>query len=223
LPLPGEEGVEVDLGYTAEGIGRRQMEVPQPEPAPPVSQPERPLEDLATQRNNEAPALPTQPAAPPVVPTPPEPEPQPIEPPPPAVDPRAIYPGPGNQTTPGQNQGTTTQPGDQGNQTGTPGAPGTQGGGAGDGVSFSLEGRGALLLPKPEYLSREQGTVVVTVFVNRQGVVVRALAGARGTTVVDPVLRRAAEQAAFQSRFSPNPDAPEEQVGTISYTFIRIN
>jgi TonB family protein len=231
LPLPGEEGVEVNLGYSDAGMGRVQQPVTQPSSTPPPRpQPTPQSEEIATQQSDESVALPTQPRPQPRPETPaprpqpqPEPEPEP-EPEPPRVDPRALYPGRQPSDQAGQNEGTTGQPGDQGRPDGTPDSPSYDGsGGAGDGISFNLSGRSATSLPVPEYPSREQGDVVVEIWVDKEGRVVRARAGARGTTTADPQLRRAAEQAALRARFSANPNAPDEQTGTITYKFLRQN
>jgi TonB family protein len=96
-------------------------------------------------------------------------------------------------------------------------------GGEGEGISFSLGGRGALRLPKPEYSSKEQGKVVVDIWVDRSGKVVRAEAGAKGTNISDLDLREQARQAALRSTFSADPDALPLQKGTITYNFIRLN
>ena len=64
LPLPGEEGVEVNLGSSNQGMGRVQEESPPPveknvvPPPPPQNDPEpEPEEDLITQDMEEAPAI----------------------------------------------------------------------------------------------------------------------------------------------------------------------
>jgi TonB family protein len=95
------------------------------------------------------------------------------------------------------------------------------GNGPGGGMSFSLGGRGSITLPKPAYTSEKSGRVVVDITVDQEGRVVKARAGARGTTVQDSELFRQAESAAKKARFKPAPDAPEMQVGTITYNFIR--
>jgi TonB family protein len=63
--------------------------------------------------------------------------------------------------------------------------------------------------------------VVVEIAVDRQGKVISAKAGARGTTVQDANLFDQAEKAARKAKFKANPDAAEKQIGTITYTFIR--
>jgi hypothetical protein len=97
------------------------------------------------------------------------------------------------------------------------------GSGTGDGNSYDLGGRSSRSLPKPSCNSVEQGRVVVSIWVNREGRVTRVSAGAKGTTVTDPSLIRQAESAARQALFSANPDGPEEQIGKIIYNFIKLN
>ncbi len=232
LPLPGEEGVEVNLGNSEVGMGVQQQPVPQPEAAtpPPIAKPST-SQDIVTQRQEETVVIPAKKEVKPDPKPEPKPEPQrPVQPRPepepelPKVDPRAIFRGSGNQSTSGQNEGVSGQPGDQGKPGGSTTSTNYEGqGGIGDGISFSLDGRTPSFLPKPDYSSREQGRVVVTIYVNRQGVVTRVVGGARGTTTTDPELRKAAESAALRARFSPDPNAPEEQIGTITYNFLRIN
>ena len=62
---------------------------------------------------------------------------------------------------------------------------------------------------------------MVDITVDQEGRVVKVRAGARGTTVQDAELFRQAESAARKARFKPDPDAPDAQVGTITYNFIR--
>lgn len=251
LPLPGEEGVEVNLGSSDVGMGEIQAESPAPvqNPPPPpqeqVVQEEEIQEDIITQDIEAAPSIEEEKKEEPeekeVVKeeikedppeevreeiseeTKPDPEPEPEPEPEPQVNARALYKGKSNSGT-GQDEGTTGQPGDQGKEHGDPDASNYDGqGGSGNGVSFSLGGRGAKHLPKPSYNSQEQGKVVVDIWVNKEGKVVKAMAGAKGTTIVDLRLRKVAEEAALRSVFQPDPNAPYTQKGTITYNFIRLN
>lgn len=97
---------------------------------------------------------------------------------------------------------------------------GAGGDGKGSGVSFNLEGRGSKELAKPASSTPEVGTIVVEIYVNQEGTVVRAKGGVRGTTIFDNNMWRKCEQAAKKSKFAADPDAPEEQGGTITYKFI---
>ena len=162
-----------------------------------------------------------------------KPDPEPI------INPNAMY---RRSAKEGASQGITGRPGDQGvaggiaesrNYKGNPGS-GTGGGtgngtgtgsgiGSGSGISYDLSGRSFRSLPKPSYNSAEQGRVVVTIWVNRDGRVTRVISGAKGTTVTDPSLIRQAESAARQALFSTNNSGPDEQVGKIIYNFIKLN
>lgn len=223
LPLPGEEGVEVNLGYSDDGMGDIQPEVPAlaPNAAPPPSQ-TKADEELVTENTEEAPAIDknkkkTVKPAPVTKPTPVVEKPKE-----PTVNQKALYPGKSTKTSAGGNEGITGKPGDQGKENGTPGSPNYTGsGGKGNGISFDLGGRGSRSLPKPTYNSPEQGKIVVSIKVNREGKVTYASAGAKGTTISEINLRQQAESAARRTLFAADTDAPEEQKGTITYVFIK--
>ncbi len=95
--------------------------------------------------------------------------------------------GSGNGSGIGQGSGSGTG---GGNGSGTGSGTGS---GKGPGISFSLNGRSAKSLPKPEYISNEQGSVVVKIWVNNKGEVTRVEAGQRGTTTSDRGLWKMAE------------------------------
>jgi outer membrane biosynthesis protein TonB len=257
LPLPGEEGVLVNLGFDETGMGTDQQEEQAPsEPGimPPPEKQETEEEEYVTQDIEETPAIKekiveVKKKEPEKVVSKPDPEPlkeivkepEPVPEVKPQPNPKAIYKGKGTAANQGGQEGQTGQPGDQGKPDGTPGSPnytgsgigagsgigsgtGTgQGDGPGTGISFSLGGRGSLSLYKPSYDSKEQGKVVVTIKVNKEGVVTSAVAGAKGTNVSDQTLWQLAKDAALRSRFETDPNAPETQVGTITYNFIRQN
>ncbi len=83
-----------------------------------------------------------------------------------------------------------------------------------------LEGRSVLgTLDKPEYSIQASGTVVVEIWVDRDGKVTSANAGVTGTTVINEKLWNAATEAALKARFNMKKDAPEKQRGTITYIF----
>jgi hypothetical protein len=168
------------------------------------------------------------------------------EDPAPVVKKEALYPG-----KKGGNEGNTGKAGNQGQQDGTDpfssvykgkagsGGEGGEGGGKGkgkgpgegdfDGIGKSpsggpkayLVGGKAVNLSKPAYTSENSGIVVVDIIVNRDGQVIKAIAGARGTRIQDANLFQQAEAAARKSKFSANPDGPEKRIGTITYNFIR--
>ena len=96
---------------------------------------------------------------------------------------------------------------------------GSGGDGGIGGPSFSLAGRGAKSLGKPSSSTEKAGNVVVEIKVDKDGNVLEAKAGQRGTTLWDSNFWRACEKAARKSKFTANPDAPEVQKGTVTYIF----
>ena len=88
------------------------------------------------------------------------------------------------------------------------------------GVSFSLQGRSATGgFPKPAYNLQKSGKVVVEIYVNQNGVVTSARATAKGSTLQDATLWKAAEEAAKRARFNVDKNAAISQMGTITYIF----
>ncbi|MDE7150616.1 MAG: hypothetical protein K2O01_09530 [Bacteroidales bacterium] len=242
VPPPPEYGIEVNLGYAEVGMGAEPMAAQPPVASAPEPMPE-PLpvqeETVMTSVDEEAPAIAAQPQSKPKrqpqsetrskpepqpqKPAEPEAKPEPEKPAEPAVNPLALYPGKRKQPqsdAPATGQGVKPGNGDMGSPTGTAQSAEYGRGGAGGGISFSLAGRTLMSLVKPEYNSEEQGIVVVKIWVNRQGEVIRTQTGVQGTTTMDEQLWATARRAAMGSRFVPKENAPEEQVGTISYKFI---
>ncbi len=214
LPLPGEEGVEVDLGMMDQGMGNIQPEKPAiPQASQPEQQPNKSKEDIATQNDDEAPAL-EKPKN-----TKPKQE-KPAEEPKPTVNQRALFKGSSDPQA-GGSEGVTGQPGDQGKPNGLAGIKQYEGnGGKGNGPGYSLGGRGAKSLHRPNDDFSEEGIIVVDIWVNRAGKVVRAEVATKGTTLINSEMRQKAIQSALRSAFASDPDAPEEQHGTITYTFV---
>ena len=117
------------------------------------------------------------------------------------------------------NQGETEGAGDQGNPNGDVNSNGTSTSGS-NGIGFNLGNRGKVSFKKPENPTQEDGTVVVDIWVNRAGKVVRAKTGARGSTTTNPILQKKAEEAAYQAKFKKDEGAPFEQKGTMTFVFI---
>ena len=61
--------------------------------------------------------------------------------------------------------------------------------------------------------------VVVNIWVDIHGKVVKAMAGAPGTTTEDGTLWNEARKAAMNTHFNMDADAPGLQKGTITYIF----
>ncbi|MBK7132389.1 MAG: hypothetical protein IPH69_06060 [Bacteroidales bacterium] len=88
------------------------------------------------------------------------------------------------------------------------------GGGTGNkGISYDLQGRGFQKLPPPKYDYQGEGRVVVDVSVDREGKVIQATPGTKGSTTLDEYLLKVAKDAALEARFEAKPDAPVVQKG----------
>lgn len=85
--------------------------------------------------------------------------------------------------------------------------------------AYQLANRLAVQKVKPVYLCKEFGTVVVRVWVNQKGVTIKAEPGIRGTTDSSPCLLKEAKNAALQTTWTPYFNAPEVQIGQITYNF----
>ena len=153
-----------------------------------------------------------------------------------------MYKGKSTQTTQGGQEGQTGTAGDQGDPSGVPGATTYKGksgdgsatgigsgnvtgpgDGSGDGISYNLGKRGSVSLHKPSYDSEEIGNVVVKIKVDKTGKVTDAVPGQQGSTTTNQTLWQLAKDAALKSKFEADPNAPDIQVGTITYKFIRQN
>lgn len=92
-------------------------------------------------------------------------------------------------------------------------------GGIEGGIKFSLSGRRVAKKPSISANSKEVGTVVVDITVDRDGNVTKAIAGVRGSTTMNLDKLQKAKQAALSTKFSPKIDGPEEQYGTMTVNF----
>ena len=209
LPLPEEQGVEIESaggggGGSSGGIVEANQESVSSD------------EDIATQDDEEAPVINKDNKNKKVVHSEPVKE-------TPKADSRITSikwgQGSGMGTGQGSGRGSGTGPG---SGSGT-GGGNESGNGPGDGPSYSLGKRGAKSIPVPSYDEPEQGKVVVTIYVDKDGNVLRAVPGGIGTTVSNPSLWAKAKSAALKAKFAKDPDASEEQKGTITYYFIRQN
>lgn len=228
LPLPGEEGVEVDLGLYNQGMGQVQPDKPDiPQQTAPVQPQEdestKSKEEIVTQDTEEAPSITPEKKETPKKENEVKPKEQPekpVETPQQTVNEKALFKG-SNKSQDGGSEGVTGQPGDQGNPNGLAGVKKYDGqGGQGNGTGYDLGGRGAKSLQRPSKDFPEEGHIVVEIWVDREGNVVRTSI-AKGTDIANKEMRNMAQEAAMRSKFVPDPSAPEEQRGTITYTFVQ--
>ena len=85
--------------------------------------------------------------------------------------------------------------------------------------NYNLAGRAALTKPKEQPNCEEEGRVVVSIEVNKKGKVVRAVSGVKGTTNTADCLLKPAREAALNTNWNADPNAPNIQKGTIIYQF----
>lgn len=209
VPPPPEEGVEVNLGNSDQGMGTIQPETPAATQASTATS--KQPNELLSQNTEETVNLTEKKTDKPR---------ETAEDNTQKINPNALF-----SKNKGGSEGITGKPGDQGKPGGDPNSSNYSGtpGPGGNGVAFSLAGRTARYLPKPNYDSQEQGRVVVNIWVNRKGEVTNAVAGAKGTTTTSKELYQQAEKAALRAIFNADPSRPEVQKGTITYNFIRLN
>lgn len=244
VPPLAEKGILINFGNSDDGSGDTE---PAPSQAPPkhVAKPTpQTQESPLTQDYEEAPSLPTPPKKKKETPKPPKPVEKPQEPvkqqvedntateqsetkpdpkPQPTVNKKAMFPGQKTDGS-GSGEGETGKPGNQGSPEGSVDSQNRIGstGGGGDadrGIVINLKGRSTLSLPKPQYPKEKSGDVVVRVKVDRDGNVVEAVGGQKGSTTQEPELVRAAEKAAINAKFNVSANAPAFQIGTITYKF----
>lgn len=117
-------------------------------------------------------------------------------------------------------EGDDAKEGTKGNANGDPNSSKYYGkGGSGSGGNYNLAGRKALSKPVEKPNCQEEGKVVVSIEVNKNGKVTRAIPGARGTTNSAACLFDAAKKAALKTKWNSDPNAPSKQKGTIIYQF----
>lgn len=234
LDPPPENGIAINFGTSDVGSGNEQPTEPI-KSSPKVSSPqvtpvETPLkEEVVTQENVEAPVIEKKKEVP-VVKKVTEPV-KKVEEPPKKPDPKpdksttdalsSILNGPERDGKAQGGEGNDTAAGDKGSPDGDPNAKSYYGSGMGldgDG-NYRLGGRRALNKEKFVQDCNESGVVVVQIEVNRNGDVVNAVPGIKGTTNNSPCLTDPARRAALATRFNKDPKAPATQTGIIIYNF----
>lgn len=117
-------------------------------------------------------------------------------------------------------EGNDNKAGDKGRLDGNPYAPSYFGGsGPGKGgVGYGLGGRGKISNKVYKQECNEEGLVVVEIRVDRNGRVIKATPGIKGTTGTN-CLFEAAKKTALSFKFSADKNAPATQVGFVSINF----
>ena len=91
--------------------------------------------------------------------------------------------------------------------------------GSGGKSNYNLKGRRALTKPIEQPDCQEEGTVVVRIEVDKNGRVIKAVPGWKGTTNTAKCLMDPAREAALKTTWNAATDAPPKQKGTIIYKF----
>jgi len=218
VPPPPEYGIEVDMSGGGGGGGNSGQASTTPSVPPPPSG-DITQDEEETVTTNPVPKV--QPTTTPTTTTNPRVEPAPETP---TVNPQAIYQKKTNSGGTGTGEGTSTGAG-KGSGTGGDGDGGTgHGSGGGNGIGntggdFYLNGRPVISKAFPASKNNLDGKVIVEFRADKNGNVVYAKAGARGTTINDAQVWEECEKAARKSKFKEKADAEIEEKGTISYHF----
>ena len=137
----------------------------------------------------------------------------------PTVNQNALYKGKTNNGT-GEGDGTGSTPGNQGKTTGTTLTNNYNGTGSGNGGNLTgMPSRNFTSKPNVTDNSRRVGKVVVDIRVDKNGNVVYARAGGRGTTITDANLLQKCEDAVLNSKLNSLENAPDLQVGNVVFVF----
>lgn len=231
LPENGTGGILVNYGTVDEGMGSDYMSTDEPSvaenanntkpdkitdatPTEEKSVTESSDKNVVTQNNEDAPevaantnkpsnTVATQPTKTPVKPT---------------VNQNALYKGATNNGV-GEGDGNGNTPGNQGKTTGSTLTNNYDGTGSGNGGSLNMAQRSFISKPSVSYNGRQTGKVVVELRVDKQGNVIYARAGGRGTTITDGVLLDKCEDAVRNSRLNALENAQDQQIGSVTFVF----
>ena len=118
-------------------------------------------------------------------------------------------------------EGDDNRPGDKGQPDGDPYATsyyGSPGSGSGTG-GYGLNGRSLVSKGKVQQECNQEGRVVVKIVVDRNGKVISATPGVKGTTNNNPCLLEPAKKTAFMHKWNLDSNAPSQQVGFVVVNF----
>ena len=216
VPPPPEYGIELDMSGGGGGGSAQVSNTRSDQPAATNAAPSQPkaAPRVSTQRTE---ATPKVTADQPKTNTTAQAEPTVTQP---TVNENALF-----KKKPGGSTGSGTGSGSgQGSGTGVGSGSGSGGGsgsGSGQGTGdFWLGGRPVVYKARPNGGENKSGDIVVIFRADKEGNVIYAKAGGRGTTINDTALWEECERAAKKSKFKAKEDAPVEQQGKITYHFV---
>ncbi len=232
--IVGTGGFVVNYGTSEEGMGDDYMSIDEPSVDPnanntlpdkvlpntetaPTPSAETSDKSVVTQDNEEAPSVSTPSEKKPTSAAPSTSTPKKDAAP--TVNQNALYKGKKNNGT-GRGDGTGSTPGNQGDPDGDPLAPNYGEGGSGFGnTRLTLANRRFVNTPTISDDGQQSGRIAVEIRVDRNGTVVFARAGVKGTTLSDQSLWRKCEQAVTGARLNQLESAPDVQIGVVVFNF----
>ena len=228
----GTGGIIVNYGTAPEGMGDEYMSVEEPsmDPEANAALPDQVVPDaspedvasqqvsdktIATQDMEDAPEVVTEEKASTNTPvaTPKKEESKPT------INPNALYTGKKNDAT-GRGDGTGNVAGNEGTKEGDPLSSDYGPGGSGFGdVGLEVANRTWAVRPQIEDNGQVTGRVAVQVTVNREGEIINARAGVRGTTIENGAIWEKCERAILNAKLNSLENAPVSQQGIVIINF----
>ncbi|MCD0489048.1 energy transducer TonB [Pedobacter sp. MC2016-14] len=135
----------------------------------------------------------------------------------PVINQNALYKGKANKGT-GGGDGTGTTPGNQGSVNGDPLSNQYGEGGSGFGeTQIALRRFTNLVTPNDD--GQKTGKIAVRISINKQGIVINAVPGVKGTTLSDKDLWQKCKAAVMGAQLNQSDSAPDVQVGVVVFNF----
>lgn len=227
----GTGGMVVNYGTSVEGMGTDYTSIEEPSADPnannqppdkvvpdqqvtPTKSSQSTDKEIATQDNEEAVSINTKKTKSTATPTASNVVDKPAKP---AINQNALYKGKTNKGT-GGGDGTGTTPGNQGSVNGDPLATNYGEGGSGFGnTPIALRRFTNLVTPQDD--GQKTGKIAVRISINKQGIVVDAVPGVKGTTLQDLDLWAKCKAAVMGARLNQSDAAPDVQVGVVVFNF----
>jgi hypothetical protein len=226
----GMGGMVVNYGTSVEGMGTDYTSIEEPSADPnannkapdkvvpdqqvtPQASSQSSDKDIQTQNTEEAVSVATKTATKPSNPTTTLNE----KPAKPVINQNALYKGKTNTGT-GGGDGTGATAGNQGSKNGDPLANNYGEGGSGFGETpIALRRFTNLVTPQDD--GQKTGRIAVRISINREGVVVDAVPGVKGTTLNDRELWAKCKEAVMGARLNQSSSAPDLQIGVVVFNF----
>lgn len=226
----GMGGIVVNYGTSVEGMGTDYTSLEEPSADPnannempdkvvPVPQEptksavESSAKEIQTQNSEEAVSVNTKKSTSTAAPTAAA-EPKPATP---TINQNALYKGKANKGT-GKGDGTGTTPGNQGSVNGDPLSNNYGEGGSGFGETpIALRRFTNLVTPQDD--GQKTGKIAVRLSINKEGIVINAVPGVKGTTLNDRELWQKCKEAVMGARLNQSENAPDVQVGVVIFNF----